>query len=133
MPRKSSASLQLAIIPGAPQRLRPPAELDATERKIFVDLVAASKPEHFRASDLPLLCAYCRSIALERRSAAALKAGKDKEALPRWTQATKAMVTLSMRLRLSPQARAPNNPSRPQSRREQPTSYYDRVHLEGDA
>lgn len=131
MPRRSAASLQLAIIPGAPQRLRPPPELSATERKIFVELVAASKPDAFRASDLPLLCAYCRAIALERHSAKALAAGDDK-ALARWTQAGKAMVALSMRLRLSPQARAPNNPTRPQP---QPhaTSYYDRAHLEGDA
>jgi hypothetical protein len=132
MPRRSAASAQLAIVPGTPQRLRPPPELSATERKIFAELVASSKPDHFRASDLPLLCAYCRAIALERHSAKALAAGDDK-ALPRWTQAGKAMVALSMRLRLSPQARAPNNPTRPQPQSHAAVSYYDRARLEDDA
>src|SRR5215831_10722476 len=103
MPRKSAASLQLATIPGAPQRLHPPLELNATERKIFIDLVASNKPEHFRNSDTPLLAAYCRAIALERRSAAALAKGDDK-ALVHWREAVRAMIPLSLRLRLSPQA-----------------------------
>jgi hypothetical protein len=118
MPRKSAAARVFPILPGTSQRLRPPRELDVSERKIFVDLVAASKPDAFRASDLPLLCTFCRSIALERRSAAALAAGDAK--------------ALAMRLRLSPQSRAPNNPSRPQPQPQQATSYYDRAQLEAD-
>jgi hypothetical protein len=132
MPRRSAASLQFSSLPGASERLRPPPELDEPERKIFVDLVSSSKAEHFRSSDMPLLAAYCRAIALERRSAAALKAGDDK-ALARWEKATKAMVALSMRLRLSPQARAPNNPSRPPSKPQAALSYYERAQLDGDA
>jgi phage terminase small subunit len=131
MPRKSAAALQFPTIPSMAQRLHPPKELDATERKIFVDLVAASKPEAFRVSDMPLLAAYCRAIALECRSAQALAAGDDK-ALSKWAQATKVMSALSMRLRLSPQARAPNNPTRPQPQPQHPISYYDRMRLEGD-
>jgi hypothetical protein len=88
-------------------------------------LVAGTRPD--RNCDTPLLAAYCRAIALERRTAAELGAGDDK-ALARWERATKAMA-LSMRLRLSPQARAPNNPSRP-SRPEPVTNYYDRMRLE---
>ena len=41
-------------------------------------------------------------------------------------QMTKAMSALAMRLRLSPQARAPNNPSRPVRQ----LSYYERTDLE---
>jgi hypothetical protein len=67
---------QLPSLPGTAERLRPPSKLDAPERKIFVDLVASSKAEHFRSSDTPLLAAYCRAIVLERRSAAALAAGR---------------------------------------------------------
>jgi hypothetical protein len=83
------------------------------------------------------LCAYVRAVVLERSSAKVLNKAdspqtKQAPALSRWSQATKAMVALSMRLRLSPQARAPNNPSRPQAP-QRPASYYDRAHLEGDA
>jgi hypothetical protein len=116
-------------VTGAPPRLSPPPDLDAPERQIFLDIVAASKPDAFKASDFPLLSAYVRSIALERRSAAELAAGDDK-AVSRWEKATRATVVLSMRLRLSPQARAPNNPTRPGSRPESVTSYYDRMRLE---
>jgi hypothetical protein len=132
MPRKSAAARAFPIIPGTPpQRLRPPRELDATERKVFADLVNASRPDAFRASDLPLLATYCRAIALERRSAQALAAG-DTKALQPWTQACKVMSTMAMRLRLSPQARQPHNPSRPQPQQPQATSYYDRMYLEDD-
>jgi hypothetical protein len=98
-----------------------------------IDLVASNKPEHFRNSDTPLLAAYCRAIALERRSAAALAKGDDK-ALVRWREAVRAMIPLSLRLRLSPQARAPNNPTRPQPqlKPQAALSYYDSVRLEGD-
>jgi phage terminase small subunit len=127
MPRKSAAA-NLAIIPGTPRRLAPPRELDATERKIFADLIAASSPDAFRASDLPLLATYCRAISLETRSASELAAGDDK-ALQRWTQACKVMSTMAARLGLSPQSRQPHMPTRPQSLKPTPHtagSYYDR-------
>jgi hypothetical protein len=129
MPRKSAASFAIPSVTGAPPRLSPSVDLTPDERQIFIDLVASAKAEHFRASDLPLLSAYCRAIALERRSAQELAAGDDK-ALARWEKATKAMVALSMRLRLSPQSRAPNNPSRPGSKPERPLSVYERMALE---
>jgi hypothetical protein len=128
MPRRSAASFAIPSVTGAPPRLCSPTDLTPDERQIFIDLVASAKAEHFRASDLPLLSAYCRAIALERRSAQELAAGDDK-ALARWEKATKAMVALSMRLLLSPQSRAPNNPNRP-SRLEPSLSYYDRMELE---
>jgi hypothetical protein len=131
MPRRSAASLAFPSLPGASERLRPPPELVEPERAVFLDLVTASKPEAFRASDLPLLCAYARAVVLERRSARELAAGDDK-ALGRWEKAIKAMVALSMRLRLSPQARAPNNPSRP-VKPQAAMSYYERAQLDGDA
>jgi hypothetical protein len=125
MPRRSAASLAFPSVTGAPPRLLPPADLAPDERQVFCDLVATSKPDAFRASDLPLLSAYTRAIALERRSAEELAAGDDK-ALARWEKATKAMVALSMRLRLSPQSRQAHNPTRPGSRVERPLSYYER-------
>jgi hypothetical protein len=134
MPRKSGAASSLAIVPGTPpQRLHPPPELNATERKIFRDIVNSVKPQHFQPSDTYLLVSFCRAILLERSSSAALKAGNNKDALSRWTQATKAMVSLSLRLRLSPQARQPNNPTRPAPMAKPQGSYYDAHQPEDDA
>jgi hypothetical protein len=130
MPRRSAASFAIPSVTGAPPRLLPPADLKTLdEREVFLDIIAASKPDAFRPSDLPLLSAYVRSVVLERRSAAELAAGDDK-ALARWEKATKAMVALSMRLRLSPQSRAPNNPSRPGGKPERELSVYERMALE---
>jgi hypothetical protein len=90
--------------------LVPPASLSATARVVFVDLVAACDPTHFRPSDIPLLVRYSESIvladqaALELRNGAVVK-GKASPWLAIQREAIKAMVALSMRLRLSPQSR----------------------------
>jgi hypothetical protein len=132
MPRQSAASLGFPSVTGLPPRLSPPADLGVEERQVFLDLIAASRADSFRPSDSPLLSAYCRAIALERRSAQELAAG-DAQALGRWNGAVKAMLGLAMRLRLSPQARAPNNPSRPGAKPERALSYYEQQALrEGD-
>jgi hypothetical protein len=132
MPRRSAASFEFPNVSGVPARLTPPSDLSPEERQLFADIISSTKPEHFKSSDTPLLCAYVRAIVLERRSAAELAEGDDK-ALARWNGATKAMVSLSMRLRLSPQSRQPNNPSRPGSRPERPLSYYEQqALLEGE-
>jgi hypothetical protein len=132
MPRQSAAAAAFPSVTGAPVRLSPPSDLGPDERQVFFDLVASAKPEHFRASDLPLLSAYVRAIALERRSSTELAAGEGQAALARWNGAVKAMVALSMRLRLSPQARQPHNPSRPGGKPERPLSVYERMALEND-
>jgi hypothetical protein len=128
MPRKSAAALAFPLRSG--ERLKPPPGLTAPERAIFLDIVASTRPEHFQPSDLPLLCAYARACALEARAARE----PDAKALARWEKAIKAMAMLSMRLRLSPQARAPNNPSRSGPRPPAPTvSFYDRMRLEQES
>jgi hypothetical protein len=71
MPRQSSASRQFAV--RSSERLRPPAELTAAEKKIF--LVINNPPAHFRPSDLPLLNAYTRAVAMELKFARLI--GKD--------------------------------------------------------
>jgi hypothetical protein len=76
------------------------------------------------------LCRYCEATALAQRAEAAIAASgavievAGSPWLPIWVQATKVLQGLSLRLRLSPQARQPNNPTRPQ-----PASYYDRLTL----
>ena len=132
MPRQSSASLSMINPIGTQPRLSPPAELSELERETFIDIVTGVDSGHFRQSDLALLCAYCRAIVAEREAAGELARAPvvDGEPSP-WLRihqaAVKTMMGLSMRLRLSPQARQANNPSRPAA----PVSYYERMHLEG--
>jgi hypothetical protein len=130
MPRKSAAALSVAPLRTGATRLRPPASLSASARKVFIDIVANEEPTHFRQSHMPLLVQYCEATALAERSIAEMR---KKAAAPiwlhRWEKATRVMTALSMRLRLSPQSIAPNNPSRPK-----PLSYYEKMALEtGDA
>jgi P27 family predicted phage terminase small subunit len=116
------------------ERLQPPSDLTEDGRKIFLDIVLANEPTHFRASDLPLLCTYVRAILQERAASERLAAegyvidGERSPWLAVQGQAHKTMVALSHRLRLSPQSRSPTNP-----KRVQPTSYFDRLRLEHDS
>jgi phage terminase small subunit len=108
--RKSAAALSVIAVEDKPDRLLPPASLSDAERTVFVDLVTACDPKHFRPSDLPLLCRYCEAVVLAERSALELRlgavvAGKPSPWITIQEKAVRAMVALSMRLRLSPQSR----------------------------
>ncbi len=92
------------------KRLQPPSSLNAAERSVFENLIAATRPDHFIASDLPLLARYCEAIVLGDRAAVELRKntivnGKASPWVAIQEKATKSMIMLSMRLRLSPQSR----------------------------
>jgi phage terminase small subunit len=131
MPGKSAASLTVITPSGPSNRLRPPSSLSAAERTAFLDIVGACDPNKFQPSDTALLCRYVESIVLAERAARELrKSPVVKGKLSPWItvqeKAVRAMVSLSMRLRLSPQARAPNNPGN----KSRPLSHYDKMRLE---
>jgi hypothetical protein len=73
VPRRSSASLAIAPISVAAQRLPPPAGMGEPEKAVFVDIVLALRTGHFEPSDLPLLCRYCEAAALAEQAAAAIR------------------------------------------------------------
>jgi hypothetical protein len=73
--RKSAAALAVPSVNGKGPRLEPPASLSKAERSVFVGLVTACDPDHFRASDLPLLVRYTESIVLADRAALELRKG----------------------------------------------------------
>jgi hypothetical protein len=128
MPRKSRNELAMTPIRTGATRLRPPATLSAPARSVFLQIVANEDPAHFRPSHLPLLIQYCEATALAERSMAKMQ--KDDAAavwLHRWEKSTRVMTALSMRLRLSPQSLAPNNPTRPR-----PMSAYEKMALEDE-
>jgi phage terminase small subunit len=134
MPRKPSSPNVVAFDAGR-SRLRPPAKLSELERSVFLDVVGTSRPEHFRPSDMPLLCRYCEAAALGDLAAEHLRmegpvvGGRPSPWITVQEKAVRAMVALSMRLRLSPQARAPNTPTR----RGDVPSVYDRIRLDNES
>jgi hypothetical protein len=133
MPRKSAAALATSpALPISPPRLQPPPGLASDEHELFLDLVASARPEHFQGVDVPLLAAYVRACILERAAAAEIKRamGEAPSALLHvYERATKVLHMLSMRLRLSPQARQPHL-SRGSNTRAAPPSIYDRLMME---
>lgn len=108
--RKSTADLVGVNVDSSPPRLNPPASLSEAEQSLFIELVAANAPEHFRPSDLPLLARYCEATVLAEQAARELRhgavvGGKVSPWLTVQEKAIRAAVALSMRLRLSPQSR----------------------------
>jgi hypothetical protein len=102
-------------------------------RQVFLDIVLSNDPLHFKPSDLPLVCRYAEANAMAARAATALMKAEaivDRDGASPWVSVyvamTKTANALAMRLRLSPQARTPNNPKRPA----QPVSVYERMRLE---
>jgi phage terminase small subunit len=108
--RRSAADLAISV-DGKPERLKPPTHLGPDERRRFDELVESCDSTHFRRSDLPLLCRYVEADALGERAAAELRVsgpvinGRASPWLTAQEKAVRALVALSMRLRLSPQSR----------------------------
>jgi hypothetical protein len=97
------------------QRLKPPGTLSELEKRAFVALMAASPAGQFTAADMDLLVSWAETTVLARRAAKELElAGgpvqPDGRVSP-WfgihQQAIKTLNGLAIRLRLSPQGRAP--------------------------
>jgi phage terminase small subunit len=111
--RKSAAAMSVALsVDGSPDRLQPPEHLSADERKRFVDIVTNCDARHFRPSDTTLLARFVEADALAEKAAAELrkhgavsKDGKPNGWLVVQEKSVRALVSLSMRLRLSPQSR----------------------------
>jgi hypothetical protein len=131
MPRKSAAALEISAGPPlAPPRLQPPAGLASDERELFLDIVLGANPEHFQGADVPLLAAYVRACVLEQVAAAEIKrlmGDAPRSLLDTYARVVKTMYLLAMRLRLSPQARAPHLNAERHTKAPPPVSVYDRI------
>jgi hypothetical protein len=109
--RRSASELGVVSVDGKPSSLTPPDHLGADERRRFVELVANCDAGHFRPTDAALLCRYVESDALGERAARELRDGgpvlhgKASPWIVIQEKAIRAQVSLSMRLRLSPQSR----------------------------
>ena len=105
--RKSAISLEVISVDGSPDRLQPPDHLSADEQRRFVDIIANTDAKHFRPSDLSLLCRFVEADALAERAAKELRKhpvldGKASPWLTVQEKSVRALVSLSVRLRLGP-------------------------------
>jgi phage terminase small subunit len=111
VPRRSAADRAVVRLEGIGTRLRPPPELGEDEQAVWRQVVLSCDEKHFRLSDTPLLVRYCQNVVLAGRAAAALEhegavlGGRCNPWLTVGEKADRALVALSMRLRVSPQAR----------------------------
>jgi len=108
--RISAAALSAIAVDDQSTRPSPPASLSEAERELFVAIVAGCDAGHFRQPDLPLLSRYCEAAVLAEQAALELRNGAVVDGKPSpWIviqeKCVRAMVSLSMRLRLSPQSR----------------------------
>jgi phage terminase small subunit len=109
--RKSAASLDAITVDSSPDRLQPPDHLSADERQRFTEIVSNCDARHFRPSDTTLLCRFVEADALAEKAAAELRknpvieGNKPSAWLAVQEKNVRALVSLSMRLRLSPQSR----------------------------
>jgi len=125
MPRKSAAELAMTPVAILPSRLKPPVTLSPSAHKEFMRIVTSEPAAHFKESDLSLLVQYCEAVALAERAVKELQRDDAPACwLTRWEKATRAMTALLLRLRLSPQSRAPNNPKR------ETMTWYEKMALE---
>ena len=96
--RKSAEALAINVS-GEPPRLTPPAGLSPKERAAFVELVNAADPRHFRRSDVPMI------VALVQATIKARELGRDPSKTQDWERASRVMMALATKLRLTPQCR----------------------------
>jgi len=131
--RVSAAALAVVSRPdGQPERLKPPSNLTAAEREAFISVVSVCDRRHFLPSDMPLLAAYARAIVADEDAAKMLREqgqvvnGKPSPWLVVKEKAHREMISLSLRLRLSPQGRA-QHPPKPEA---PAMSYFERARME---
>jgi len=114
MPLKSAFAQVLPPVDGLPPKLEPPASLAPAERELFVELVAAVDRRHFRTCDRLLLARYCEAAVLAEQAAKELREhgavinGKASPWIVVQEKSVRTLTALSLRLRLSPQARLGN-------------------------
>jgi len=113
------------VVSALPKRLKVPRTLSGGAKAEFVRIVTAERADHFKRSDMPLLIQYCEAAALAERAIRLQRDDAKAAWLTRREKANRVRVALSARLRICPQARQPNRPTRPER-----VSFYEQMALE---
>ena len=133
--RKPYTSMDVHPYGEPDDRLKPPDSLGPAEKRVFWSLITQVPATQFQPADLSLICRWCELTVVADRAAAEMATGNLVEnGLPSpWIaiheKATKQLIALSLRLRLSPQSRMDKAPK---TQAAKDLSYYDRMMLEGD-
>ena len=133
--RKPYVTHDVTPFDASDDRLKPPDSLGPAEKRVFWSLITQVPVTQFQPADLPLICRWCELTVVADRAAAEMTTGNLVEnGLPSpWIaiheKATKQLIALSLRLRLSPQSRMDKAPK---TQAAKDLSYYDRMMLEGD-
>ena len=104
MPKQTTEERNLNVINFEHKRLEPPEHLSDREVKVFRANVYLCAPNHFRKSELPVLCAYVTAVNFSQWHAVKInegEAGHHRE----WLDCTKLVALLASRLRLAPSTR----------------------------
>jgi phage terminase small subunit len=126
--RTSGAELAVHPIDGGASRpLQPPPELTQSERETFAQITSTVKIGHFRPSDDRLLGLYVQALTLARSTGEAMQRDPSNPSLAlirAYDAATRRLVQLGTKLRLTPLARSPqkSGATNDAARR---TSFYD--------
>jgi len=116
-------------------RIRPPDSLSELEKRVFRALVSACPADQFRKSDIGLLARWSELSVMAQEAAFEMTThgrvtpdGKVSPWFSIYTQATKQLNGLALRLRLGPQSRVAKAPKTlPQE-----PSYYDLMEDDDD-
>ena len=116
-------------------RIRPPDSLSELEKRVFRALVSACPADQFRKSDIGLLARWSELSVMAQEAAFEMTThgrvtpdGKVSPWFSIYTQATKQLSGLALRLRLGPQSRVAKAPKTlPQE-----PSYYDLMEDDDD-
>jgi hypothetical protein len=81
-----------------PRRLITPTGLNAKEHSMFLRIVDASDPKHFRENETELLVSYVQATLMARDAVR-------KHKIDIWEKAVRVQLSLAMRLRLAPSSR----------------------------
>jgi hypothetical protein len=102
--RVSAADLSIVTPLDAHRKpLEPPANLQPAAKTIFHEIVASVDPTHFRKADVPLVAQLATATFLAKFYAD--KIGHDDCAFKFWSETVKLQISLSTKLRLTPQSR----------------------------
>jgi phage terminase small subunit len=104
--RISAAERATPVVATEPQEILTPEALSSGAQDVYQLIMGSVAEDHFADSDWPLLFHFCEGSALANTVITDLqKDPTNQKLLSVWTQCMKVLGSLSLRLRLSPQAR----------------------------
>lgn len=119
-------------VSGTPPAVVAPSSLNASERRLFNEIVGQSDPRHFAKSDVPLLISYVQIVLAVRKLVASANRKPAPGAFVSLERMARLQASLATKLRLSPQSRLDRKTAGRMVARQSRASYYDRSEDDDD-